>query len=582
MSSYSDIGNNNFYEMINNKFGKFKISKKKKTFEQICFPNKFELQVQQKFLAEFINPKTPYKSILIFHKIGAGKTCTAVSIAEKWKKERKIIVTVPASLIGNFKHELRSECAGTNYLTNKERELLLELHPSSDEYKEIIKKSNERIDKYYDIYSYNKFIENAKLGKLKLKNALLIIDEIQNMVSETGTYYDVLYKLIHEAPNDLRIIIMSATPMFDKPVEIALTMNLLRIPVEFPIGKEFEKMFISSKFNKQSKKFTYKAKNLDIFKERIRGYVSYYAGAPLIAFPEALIKYVKCEMSEFQYRSYLTVLKKEEDKNKKFVKMKKYRAFKNGEILELPSNFFIGARIISNIAFPNKNIGIKGFESLKGKILELENVQDYSIKFFKIINKISKSSGKIFIYSSFKSYGGIYSFVKILEGNGYKNYTNFGEGKKRFAIISGDQTKEEKENIKNIFNQKENINGHKLKIIYGSVSTREGYSFYSVQQVHILEPYWNLMRMKQIIGRAVRYCSHKDLPEEKRLVKVYIYVATHPDEEETVDQYIVKLAIQKAKIVNQFETALKEVAIDCELFKEGNSQADSEAVKCDT
>ena len=71
---------------------------------------------------------------------------------------------------------------------------------------------------YYKIYSYNKFIEHVQNKEIKLNNTLLIIDEIQNMVSEEGTYYTELYKLIKSAPSDLRTVLLSATPMLDKPI----------------------------------------------------------------------------------------------------------------------------------------------------------------------------------------------------------------------------------------------------------------------------------------------------------------------------------------------------------------------------
>ena len=108
-------------------------------------------------MSKYIHPNSPYKGVLVFHQIGSGKTCTSIQIAETWKKDRNIIVVVPASLIGNYRNELRSQCAGQSYLTNKERELLKQHHPSSVEYKEIIKKSDNRIDLVYRIYSYNKF-----------------------------------------------------------------------------------------------------------------------------------------------------------------------------------------------------------------------------------------------------------------------------------------------------------------------------------------------------------------------------------------------------------------------------------------
>ena len=110
-----------------------------------------------------------------------------------------------------------------------------------------------------------------------------------------------------------------------------------------------------------------------------------------------------------------------------------------------------------------------------------------------------------------------------------------------------------------------NLNGSKLKIILGSSSIKEGVSFKGVRQVHIIDPYWNLPRLEQVIGRASRFCSHKDLPVEKRTVKVYIYLSIHDDDPETIDQYIYKLSLRKNKLVNEFEKAIKETAIDCDL-----------------
>ena len=582
--SYPNIKDSEFNDKITQKFIKYKIPKRKKTFEQICFPKEFELQLPQQLLSHVINPKTPYKGILVYHRIGSGKTCTAINIAEQWKGIRKIIIVVPASLIGNFRGELRSKCAGNTYITDRERNKLNSLHPSDDEYKEIIQKSDDRIDKYYHIYSYNKFVELLKYNEISLRNSILIIDEVQNMVSEDGTYYNVLYDAIHEAPVDLRIILLSATPMFDKPVEIALTMNLLRIPFELPTGREFEKMFIKVAKNKNTGQYSYKAKNLDLFKERIKGYVSFFRGANPIAFPETTIKYVKCEMSEFQYQSYVTVIKNEQQTDKdKEDRILTIRSFRKGQILNLPNDFYIGARLISNVAFPNKGINEKGFKSFTGKYLQLENLQNYSIKFYKIMKKINVCPGPTYVYSNFLEYGGLKSFAKVLEAQGYKNYVEYGEGRKRYALISGDESASLKEEIKTVYNQVSNVRGGKLKVLLLSPSAKEGISLKSVRQAHIIEPYWNMARMEQVIGRGNRLCSHISLPEENRTFKVYIYIATHPNEKITIDQHIAKMAIKKDRLINDFEMAIKQVAIDCQLNKNSNvyPEFSDEDIKCD-
>jgi hypothetical protein len=153
--SYPKIENVDFYKKINKLYSDFKIPKKKKSFNEICKPKKYELQLPQKFVSAFLNPKTPYKGVLVYHRIGAGKTCTAIRVGEGFKKHRKILVVLPASLKGNFRTELRSMCAGESYLTNKERERLSKLHPSDVKYKDIIKESDKKIDKVYQIFSYN-------------------------------------------------------------------------------------------------------------------------------------------------------------------------------------------------------------------------------------------------------------------------------------------------------------------------------------------------------------------------------------------------------------------------------------------
>jgi len=562
---YPNINDDKFYNEINKKFKKYKIPKKKKTFNEICMPKKYELQLPQQFLSSFLNPSTPYKGVLVYHRIGAGKTCAAVRIGEGFKKKRNIIVVLPASLKGNFRTELRSPCAGNEYITQSEINELKKLHPSDDKYKKIIAKTDERIDKYYQIYSYNKFIEHVQNKKISLKNTLLMIDEIQNMVSEEGTYYTELMKLIKNAPSDLRVVLLSATPMFDKPMELGLTINLLRPEKPFPIGADFDRKFI--KITKKSNgEYNVKTKNMDQFKSIIKGYISFFRGAPSYVFPEMKIKYVKCEMSDFQYASYKAIIRNEENIDIKKIKKK---VNKNLNVSELPNNFFIGTRYASNIVFPNKKVGDEGLESFT-KLKILNGLEKYSTKFFSMINKINRSSGKVFIYSSFKEYAGLKSFIKVLEAYGYKDYANYGEGTKRFAIWSGDENMTYKEEIKSVYNKEHNLNGSKLKIILGSSSIKEGVSFKGVRQVHIIDPYWNLPRLEQVIGRASRYCSHKDLPEEKRNVKVYIYLSIHDKEPETIDQYIYKLSLRKNKLVNEFEIAIKEAAIDCELNYNAN------------
>ena len=581
----SSLGNavplkkNNFNKFINRKYEKYKIPEKKKSFKDICFPEKYTLQIPQKFLPAYINPDTPYDSILVVHKIGAGKTCTSIRIAEEWKHLRKIIVVVPAALKNNFFNELRSECTGDTYITSKERLLLKQLNPVTDKYQNIIEASNARINKYYEVHSYNKFVELYNEGSINLKHKVLIVDEVQNMVSEGGLFYETLHKAIKQAKtkkDNLRTILLSATPIFDKPHEIALTLNLLNLDEELPTGKNFENMFIEQKM--KGDKMYYDIKNVDYLKKIIRGRVSYYRGAPSYVFPQLNMHVVKCKMESFQYRSYLTV-SSAETLGKLSYKTKQ-KIFQSGEIMELPNNFHLGTRIISNIAFPNLNVSEKGYDSLNNKNVK-QKLKSYSIKFYKILKKVKRSKGPIFIFSNFKEYGGIKSLMKVLEENGYCNYDENGTGKNRFAVWSSDVKPSLREEIRNVYNRKENFNGSLIKIILGSPSMKEGVSLFRVRQIHILEPYWNEARLDQVIGRGVRFCSHKDLDKDSRNVDVYLYIAMHNEIKETVDQYIYKLACQKTLLISKFIKVLKEAAVDCTLFKNANVGPDEEPFVCD-
>jgi len=537
-------------------YKKYKVNSTKETMRQICNPVKYKLQPQQEFLPEYLwDNKIKINGLLIYHKIGSGKTCTAIKIAEKFKNTYKIIIVLPASLIYNFIDELLSKCVGNIYISEQEKKILYNLDYKSKEYKELYLKIENRINKYYTILSYQKFIDLIQNNKLKLKKTLLIIDEIHNMISITGIFYKILKNKIEKTDNTFKLILLTATPMFDKPNEIALTLNLLKPKIMLPIGIKFNNTFLES--TTQNNSTTYKIINLELFKKLTSNMISYYRGAPPQTFPKLNFKIVKCTMSSFQYKSYITSLFNINEDIK--------GSFKNVDILKLPTNFFLGPRIMSNIAFPNKSIDAIGFASFKDNKLQLKNIKKYSIKFYKIFSRIKKSDGPIFIYSNFKNYGGIKSFIIFIEYHGYKNYKIFGEGLKTYAVWTGDENYQMKEKIKHLFNNKDNINGHKIKILLGSPSIKEGISLLRVDQIHIMEPYWNISRLDQIIGRGVRFCSHKDMPKNKQLVNVFLYLATYL-KEKTIDQYIWLLANEKYKIINKFEHLLKENAIDCKLF----------------
>jgi len=554
MSKYPSITDINFQSKIKEIFKEYRIKNKKQSLKDFCYPKKYTFQLPQLFVAEFLNPKTPYKGILLYHRIGAGKTCAGIQIAEKWKEHKKIILVAPASLVGNFYKELRSECTGNVYITKDERTELSVLSPSSSKYREIIDTVKSRIHKYYEIYSYHKFVDLINTKKIHLKNKVLIIDEVHNIVSDEGTFYTTFKKAIDTSPDSFRMVIMSATPIFDKPAELGLTINLLKPINNFPEPDEFNKLFLERDVNEDG--IIYKLKNEDKLSKLLQGYISYYEGAPAFVFPKTQIKYVKCQMNKFQSDAYRSFVDQE----------KKGLFLQSTDILKLPNSFLLGGRVISNIAYPNRKFNEKGFESFDGNYLKLDNLKKYSIKFYKILKKVERCNAPVFFYSNFKEHGGIEDFKRVLEYHGYSDFLEHDKGKKRYAIWSGNENAKEKDLIRDVINSIENTDGSKIKIILGSPAIKEGVSLLRIRQVHILEPYWNMSRLEQVIGRAVRFCSHKDLPRDERLVNIYIYLAIDSPKEMSIDQQILSLALRKKILVEDFNTILKKSSIDYYLF----------------
>ena len=164
---------------------------------------------------------------------------------------------------------------------------------------------------------------------------------------------------------------------------------------------------------------------------------------------------------------------------------------------------------------------------------------------------------------------------------GFNDYT-ISQRKYGYCEYHGRIDPKDRVKIKNMFNDKNNIYGNKCKVIMLSPSATEGIQLYNIRQEHIMEPYWTEVRIQQVIGRGIRQCSHKDLPMNERVVMIYRYKVIKPpkiDPDDTVrtttDEYIEDQAKAKANLMESFLSAMKEAAVDCELFKAHNMMSQS-------
>jgi hypothetical protein len=261
-----------------------------------------------------------------------------------------------------------------------------------------------------------------------------------------------------------------------------------------------------------------------------------------------------------------------------------------------------------------------------------DKLQVYSPKFAQLLNNIEASDldevskGLHLIYSQFRTLEGIGIMKLVLEANGYTQFriklnkgTNKWElniaeedrGKPTFALYTGTETPEEKEIIRNIFNstwkdvpselvtelQKASMNNHYgeiIKIIMITASGAEGINLRNVRYVHLIEPYWHPVRTDQVIGRARRICSHKDLVPAQRKIDVFMYLMTFTDKQKTSDESVelrlkdlskldkktpltsdealFEISRIKEDINKQLLTALKETTIDCSMHSKSNAK----------
>jgi superfamily II DNA or RNA helicase len=94
-------------------------------------------------------------------------------------------------------------------------------------------------------------------------------------------------------------------------------------------------------------------------------------------------------------------------------------------------------------------------------------------------------------------------------------------------------------------------------------ASTEGLDFKNIRQIHILDPWYNMNRIEQIIGRGVRNLSHCSLPFEERNVEIYLHGTLPLNGEEPADLYVYRLAEKKALQIGKVTRLLKETAVDC-------------------
>lgn len=237
-----------------------------------------ELLPYQKLVRDYLSIETPYRGLLVYHGLGSGKTCSAIGVAESLLSDKKVFVMLPASLQTNFRQEIR-KCGDPIYMLDNFWEVRVVRSAADkvparalripDEFlrKEgryfvtipgrepnfntlpldvrlgINRQISALIDERYTFINYNglnsesvKVLipeDDPKLATL-FHNSVVLIDEAHNLISRVISGSKIaqrIYDAIYYA-KDCKVVMLSGTPVINRPNEIAYFMNLLRGPSE--------------------------------------------------------------------------------------------------------------------------------------------------------------------------------------------------------------------------------------------------------------------------------------------------------------------------------------------------------------
>ena len=451
---------------------------------------------------------------------------------------------------------------------------------------------------------------------------------------------------------------------------------------------EFSNYFIGNKND---------VKNMNLFKRRILGLVSYFRDIESLMpkYDKSTdFKVVNIEMSDFQFGVYEEA-RVQERKLELQNSRKRSRAANTGIFEESVSTYRIFSRAFCNFVFPRPDIkrplpkdavdlesiildetasedlldatseqdkiddidgkyeadevketpnelisyderikiALDQLNENKSKYLSKKGLQTYSPKFLNVLENIDDedNQGLHLIYSQFRTLEGIGILKLVLEANGYAefklersgdtwilNISDEDLGKPTFALYTGTESPEEKEILRNVFNgtwkylppslrkllenkSSNNLFGEIIKVLMITASGAEGISLKNVRYVHLIEPYWHPVRLQQVIGRARRICSHKELPEELQTVEVFMYLMKFSESQLssnesielrlkdkskidnftplTSDQALYEISSLKETITNKLLLSVKEASIDCALH---NTSGSKEILNCFT
>jgi superfamily II DNA or RNA helicase len=446
-------------------------------------PQPHQIETRDAFMA------SKYKGMELYHRLGSGKTCTSIMIADAMLEAGKIkhvYVLSPGSLREGWVREFCSVCGADRKLISND----------------------------YTFITYN---YNVGDRLPDFSDSLVIIDEAHNLMAglrnKAKTAVQIYMKIL---TSNCRVLALSGTPISASLDEWPFMGNMLK-PGTFRGEESFK-----DNWEKDAE-----------FDQKIAGIISYFPGSGEEFYPKVIFRDpIKVMMSPIQERKYYDAVIFENMYSQpppdrlRFLKPKEYYFKRKMFIL---SKKRIITRRISNFMYPDGVIprqtireeesdGVPDALVADGGWLDCGQFDDrklveYSSKFVAVLlNIIINPDQKHVIFTFFKTRSGAYLLKGFFDMIGISS-----------EIFSGDLSDSTRKSLLMRFNNVNNRYGEKIRVMIVTEAGAEGITILEARHMHIIESSPKESLISQAIGRIVRFKSHFDMPKDEQNVTIWRY-----------------------------------------------------------
>lgn len=519
------------------------------------------------------------RGLLVYHAMGTGKTRLAAAVVAALWDTREVIIILNKSLQSNFMNTIIQ---------------VIELTADSAEVEKMKAFATSRVTFVsMDAYNSAEQARRTQGASNPFENKLLVIDECHNFFraiinSASDTNARQLYDMIMSA-NNARLLFLTGTPAAKDPFELVPCFNMLTKTDLLPVFYEsFYSLYVDTAIRK--------VRNRAKLANRIMGLVSHVDPHKATIdttnkkelrddgwFPEerpVIVEYV--EMGEAQYKKYVIAREREENEGKTGFNGNAAASL-SSPALSIPGSAKKSAKTY-NVRSRNLSTFYMSDEWSSLSAMPLDAfVPEIAPKLALITDRVRAAAGPVLVYSQFVESGGLKPLGRFLQAAGYRSFDPSKPGL-QYAIISGEISADERDQIVRVFNSVENMHGELIKAILISKTGAEGLDLKWIRETHQVEPYWDKARDHQVISRSVRLGSHDGLPTDEREVQPYIYIGVHnkviydqmmPENREaiSIDNIFFNRANERFEINADFRKLLSEVCLECTLFKYENCRS---------